>query len=84
MFLGYIETVKDTEISCSSLALFTCRTEHKYEYLKIICNSNKCSDFKGRDDVHRLVSFDYKTKTKYSLVKGVNIVEILEILLRTY
>ena len=31
----------------------------------------------GRDDVHRLVSFDYKTKTKYSQVKGVNIVEIL-------
>lgn len=38
----------------------------------------------GRDDVHRLVSFDYKTKTKYSLVKGVNIVEILEILFRSY
>lgn len=31
----------------------------------------------GRDDVHRLVSFDYKTKTKYSQVKGAIIVEIL-------
>ena len=32
VFLDYIETVKDAEISYSSSALFTCRTEHRYEY----------------------------------------------------